>query len=287
MSYIEFSSKPPLPEFEDRGAHMANYGRIYASTREHVMAADDRLAALRSYLKTYERTGARRVVLKGRDLTSSQGFKVSNEDVAAFCRAHGERYVALAGVDPYQGMQALRDFEYAVHELDMRGLNLPCFELKMAINDPRMYPLYAKCIELDVPVVLHGGTNFSTTSPIKNSHPQQLDEVMVHFPELTVIVSPPGWPWIQELIAVAWRHRNVYIGLAAVRPKYLTVPGSGYEPLLQYGSSVLKHQMLFGTAFPLMSVEQALADFDALPLPDDVRRKWLHDNATRALRLDQ
>lgn len=287
MSYIEFSSKPPVPEFEDRGAHMANYNRVYASTKEGVMSAGDRQAALDSYLATYERTGARHVVLKGRDLTSSYGFKVANEDVAAFCRTHGSRYVGLAGVDPYQGMQAVRDLEFAVRELGMRGLNLPCFELKLAINDARMYPLYAKCIELEVPVVLHSGVNFSTSSPIRNSHPQLLDEVMVHFPELTVIASPPGWPWIQELIAVAWRHKSVYIGLAAVRPKYLAVAGSGYEPLLQYGCNVLKDQILFGSAFPLMTVDQALADMEALPLPDAVRRKWLHDNAVRALKLDR
>src|SRR5690606_3685015 len=128
--------------------------------------------------------------------------------------------------------------------------------LKLAINDARMYPLYAKCIELDIPVVLHSGVNFSTTSPIRNSHPQLLDEVMVHFPELTVVVSPPGWPWILELIAVAWRNRSVYIGLAAVRPKYRGVAGSGYESLLQYGGNVLKNQILFGSAFPLMTVEQ-------------------------------
>ncbi|MGB3070794.1 MAG: amidohydrolase family protein [Ottowia sp.] len=286
MSYIEFSSKPPVPEFEDRGTHMANYSRVYASTKEDVMPVTDRDAALRRYLDTYERTGAKRVILKGRDLTTSQGFKVSNEDVADFCRAHGDRYVGLAGVDPYQGIKAVRDLEHAVRDLGMRGLNLPCFELKLAINDARMYPLYAKCIELDIPVVLHSGVNFSTTSPIRNSHPQLLDEVMVHFPELTVVVSPPGWPWIQELIAVAWRHRSVYIGLAAVRPKYLGVAGSGYESLLQYGGNVLKNQILFGSAFPLMTVEQALADIDALPLADDVRRKWLHDNAVRAFQLD-
>lgn len=286
LPYIEFSSKPPTAAFEDRGSHMANYGRVYASTKEQVMSAADREAALASYLATYERTGAARVILKGRDLTTSQGFRVANEDVAAFCREHGPRYVGLAGVDPHQGMKAIRDFEFAVRELGMVGLNLPCFELKLAINDPRMYPLYAKCIELGVPVVLHSGVNFSTTSPIRNSRPELLDDVMVHFPELTVIASPPGWPWIQELIAVAWRHRSVYIGLAAVRPKYLAVAGSGYEPLLQYGSTTLKHQVLFGSAFPLMTVEQALQDLEALPLTDAVRRLWLHDNAARAFKLD-
>ena len=296
MTWIEFSSKPPVPAFAERGRHMANYGRVYASTRESVDAralaananADHEAdpQALADYLDVYERTHAEHVILKARDLSTSYGFRVANEDVAAFCRAHGPRFVGLASVDPHQGFPAIRAFEQAVRDLGLRGLNLPCFELKIAINDPRMFPLYAKCIELDVPVVLHCGVNFSTTSPIRNSHPAMLDDVLVHFPELTVIVSPPGWPWLQELIAVAWRHAHVYIGLAAVRPKYLAVAHSGYEPLLQYGTTVLQDRILFGSAFPLMTVEQALADLAALPLSDAVRRKWLRDNARRALRLD-
>lgn len=162
---------------------------------------------------------------------------------------------------------------------------MPCFELKLAINDAKMYPIYAKCIELDIPVMLHCGVNFSTTSPIRNSHPQLLDDVMVHFPELKVLAAPPGWPWINELIAVAWRHPNVHIGLMAVRPKYLTVPNSGYEPLLQYGSTVLKDRIIFGSAFPLMTVHQALDDMEQLPLDDVIKRKWLHDNGARFLGL--
>lgn len=283
--YIDISSKPPVPQFEDRSAHMANYNRVYESTKTLVEQAGDSGDALNAYLAIYERTGAKHVLLKGRDLETSYGFKVSNEDVAAFCRQHGPRYLAFAGADPHKGMQAVRDLEHAVRELGMRGLNLPCFELKLAINDARMYPLYAKCIELDIPVMLHCGVNFSTTSPIRNSHPQLLDEVMVHFPELRVIAAPPGWPWLQELIAVAWRHKNVHIGLAAVRPKYLAVPGSGYEPLLQYGTTILKDRILFGSAFPLITVDQALADMDGLPLDDTTRRKWLYENAARILRL--
>ena len=86
---------------------------------------------------------------------------------------------------------------------------------------------------------------------MKYGHPLLLDEVMGDFPELRVRASPPGFPWVHELIGVAWRHANMSIGLVAVRPKYLTVPNSGYEPLLQYGRTVLKDRIIFGSAYPL------------------------------------
>jgi predicted TIM-barrel fold metal-dependent hydrolase len=284
--FIDFSSKPPVPAFQDGAGHMANYERVYESGKDAVRkAAPEGAAGLDAYLAEYERLGARLVVLKGRDLRTSFGFQVKNEAVAAFCAEQGSRFIGFAGIDPYRGMAALRDLEFAVRELGMKGLNLPCFELKIAINDARLYPLYAKCIELDIPVALHCGVNFSTEAPIRNSHPMLLDEVMVHFPELRVLAGPPGWPWVNDLIAVAWRHRNVFIGLMALRPKYLAVPNSGYESLLQYGTSVLKDRIVFGSAFPLMPVEQALADVASLPLTDAIRQKWLHDNAARFLRL--
>ena len=89
-------------------------------------------------------------------------------------------------------MTAIRELEHAVRELGLKGLNLQCFEHKLCINDPKMYPLYAKCIELDIPVNIHASINFSTSTEMRYGHPIHLDEVMVHFPELRVVASPPA-----------------------------------------------------------------------------------------------
>ncbi len=159
--------------------------------------------------------------------------------MAAFCAAQGGRFVGFAGVDPHKGMAALHELRRAVRDLGLRGLNIQCFEHKLAPNDKRLYPLYAACIDLDIPVNIHTGLNFSTESLIEYGRPAHLDEVMTHFPDLRVCASPPGWPWVQELIAVAWRHRNLRIGIVAIRPKLLTTPHSGYEPLLSFGSRAI------------------------------------------------
>jgi hypothetical protein len=282
---IDYGSKPPAPEFHKTGPHLANYRRVYGAAEAAVAHAEAGPEAMKAWLDTYDRLGARHVVVKGRDIESTFGFKIANEDVAAFCRRHGPRFVGFAGADPHKGMQALRDLEFAVRELGLRGLNLQCFEHKLAINDRKMYPLYAKCIDLDIPVNVHSSINFSTATDMDYGHPRHLDEVMVHFPELRVCASPPGWPWVLDLIGVAWRHRNVHIGIVAMRPKYLAVAHSGYEPLLQYGNTVLKDRIIWGSAFPMMPVEMALADIEALPLKDGVKRLWLHDNAARFLGL--
>jgi len=279
---VDCYSKPPLPEFRVKPRHMSNYERVYGASAPD---ADPAPETLEAYLAAYERLDARHVVIHASDIESTFGIRISNELVAEFCRKHGPRFIGFAGVDPHKGMTAIRELEHAVKELGLRGLHLPCFELKLAINDPRMYPLYAKCIELDIPVTLHCGFNFSTATEVGYSQPILLDQVMVHFPELRVHVAPPGWPWVQELIGVAWRHPNVYIGLAAVRAKYLSVQASGYEPLLQYGRTILKDRILFGSAHPLVPLATAVGDVAALDVPENIKRRWLNDNARRFLRL--
>ena len=279
---VDFSSRPPTTPFAGNAPHLSNYRRVYRRTEENVKnhASEDPLA---DYLGTYERLNATAVVIKARDASSTFGFRIPNEVVADFCRTHADRYLGFASVDPHRGEDAIREFEAAIRELELRGLNIQCFEHQLNIDDARLYPFYAKCVELDVPVNIHCGINFSTNTSMMHGHPLGLDRVMCTFPRLRVCASPPGWPWVNELLAVAWRHPNVWIGTVAMRPKLMATPHSGYEPLLQYGRTVLKDKMLFGTGFPMMPIQDCLDEFMALEMADDTRRKWLELNAKRFL----
>ena len=282
---IDFSSRPPAPGFNAAAPHLQNYRRIYAAS-ETRSAETGATADLDAYLSLYEEIGARHVVLKARDVETTFGFKIANETVADFCKAQGPRYLGFAGVDPHKGAVAVAEFDHAIRTLGLCGLNIQCFELKLRPNDPLLFPLYEKALELDVPVNIHCGINFSTSTPMSYGRPEYIDEVMVAFPGLRVCASPPGWPWVTELIGVCWRHPTLYIGVLAVRPKLLAKPHSGYEPLLQYGRSILKDKIIFGSSFPMMSPVDAIAEIDALGLDVATRQKWLHDNAARFLKLD-
>ncbi|WP_234717042.1 amidohydrolase family protein [Ensifer adhaerens] len=281
---IDYSSKPPLKELSIKSGHLSNYDRVYSSVIDAETEASEN--ALETYLGTYDRVGASHVVIKARDLETTFGRKISNEDVAEFCRTHGPRYIGFAGVDPHKGMAAVRELEYSVKELGLRGLNIQCFEHKVAINDRRLYPLYAKCAELAIPVNVHCGINFSSDTTMAFGQPSLLDEVMIHFPELKVCAAPPGWPWVHELIGVAWKHPNLWIGVVFIRPKVLSIPNSGYEPLLQYGKGLLKDRMIFGSGYPTLPLSSALEEIDGLGLKPEVKRAWLHGNAARFLGLE-
>jgi predicted TIM-barrel fold metal-dependent hydrolase len=282
--FIDWSSKPPLPETQLKSTHLKNYDRVYAS---RILEARDDVgeAAVQRYLSTYDRLGASHVVVKARDLESTFGVKISNADVAAFCQRQGKRFIGFAGVDPHKGEAAVRELEHAVKDLGLKGLNIQCFEHKLAINDPLLYPLYAKCLELDIPVNIHCGVNFSTEASMAFGRPYLLDDVMIAFPGLRACAAPPGWPWVHELIAVAWKHASLMIGLVFVRPKYLSVPESGYGPLLQYGKKMLRDRIIFGSGYPMLSLDSALAEIGELAIDDETRDLWLYGNAARLLRI--
>ena len=282
---IDFGATPPVPALRMPAQdHLANYRRVYAAS-ERAAGRHDSTPSLEDFLADCDAAGIGRTVIKARDIEATFGGKIRNEDVADLCRRHPDRFIGFAGVDPNKGMAAVRELEHAVRELGLVGLNLQCFENRLPIDDRRMYPLYAKCVELDIPVNIHTGINFSLQSSPEFGRPAMLDRVLCDFPELRVIASPPGWPWIMELISIAWRQPNLYIGVIAVRPRLLEKAGSGYEPLLQYGRTLLQDKMIWGSAYPMMPVGRTLDELRALPLEEDVADKWLGGNARAFLRL--
>ncbi len=108
----------------------------------------------------------------------------------------------------------------------------------------------------------------------------ELDDIAADFPDLTIIIAHPSFPWQDEALAVAVHKPNVYIDLSGWSPKYFP------PQLVRYANSLLQDKVLFGSDYPLITPQRWLRDFDALDIKPAVRPKILKDNAIRALRLD-
>jgi predicted TIM-barrel fold metal-dependent hydrolase len=107
---IDFGSRPPLRPFNPVNAHhLANYDRVYSASataaRADVPGVDD-VKALDAYFKAYDDNDVRHVVIHAKDVETTFGIKISNEDVADFCRRYGKRFIGFAGVDPHKGSSA-------------------------------------------------------------------------------------------------------------------------------------------------------------------------------------
>jgi predicted TIM-barrel fold metal-dependent hydrolase len=229
-------------------------------------------------------------LVTGFDEKSTAGSTfVSNESVAALAERHPGRFLPFAGADVMRGAAAVRDVERWVREHGFRGLSLRPFMIGLPADDRHYYPFYAKCVELDVPVSVHASANWTTARPSELGHPRAFDRVACDFPELKLILSHGGYPWVLEACLLAWKHPNLYLELAAHRPRYFTAPGAGWEPLLRFGQTTIQDKILYGTGAFLLGRRPAelVAEMRALPVEPAVMEKWLYGNAARLMELER
>jgi predicted TIM-barrel fold metal-dependent hydrolase len=184
-------------------------------------------------------------------------------------------------------MAGVRELERCVRELGFRGLEVSTFREQLYANDKKYYPLYAKSVELKIPVRVYTTMNYAADRAMDFGRPIYLDEVARDFPELTIIAALGGWPWVPELVGLARRHPNLYVDFAAHRPKYMTRPGSGFEMLLQFGNTLLQDRIVFASSWMTLGLplKQIIQEVRELPLKDSVRPKWMYGNAARLLGL--
>ena len=208
-----------------------------------------------------------------------EGPLLSNDHVASIVRAHPERLVGVASVDLSRPMEGVRELRRAVRQLGFRALRALPWLWRLPPNDRRYYPLYAECVELGVPFCLQVGH----AGPLAPSDPGRpipyLDEVALEFPELTIVGGHIGYPWTNEMIALATKYPNVYIDTSAY--KATRYPRELVEYLRGHG----RKKVLFGSNFPMLTPFEALAGLDGLGLDDDARARFLGGNAARVFGL--
>ncbi len=209
------------------------------------------------------------------------------EHTASLAQKYKNQFIPWVRISPHEGMAGVRKLEYAVKELGIKGFVVSPFREKIYVNDKKYYPFFAKCVELGLPIRSHTSMNYATDRSMDLGKPFYLDEVACDFPELTIIAGLGGWPWVPELIGVARRHQNIYIDLAAHRPKYIKNPGSGFETLLQFGNTVLQDKILFASSWQTLSLpmKQIIQETEDLTRNETVKRKWMYENAARLLKI--
>ena len=205
---------------------------------------------------------------------NKMGADFAYEDIAKLVAEYPDRIVGLAGLNPFERMEGVRRLEEAVREYGFKGAHVHPFGFGLPINAAEWYPFYAKCAELDIPIVFQLGHS-AEFMPSAHGRPILLDDIALYFPELKLIGAHTGWPWVEELIALAWKHPNVYICVSGHAPKY-------WDPkLIQFLNSRGQGKVVWGTDYPLILHEESLQQIDALGLKPAAKQSLLRDAAAK------
>ncbi|MEE2704542.1 MAG: amidohydrolase family protein [Pseudomonadota bacterium] len=236
---------------------------------------------IKDYIKKMDKAGIERSLLisaRAGDLNVKGSREITYEYVRELCDKHPDRFSGLAGIDPTKGMEQLKELEIAVKEYGFVGAHWYPHWFSIPPDAPQIYPVYAKCCELDIPIMMQVGQNliYSRDRRLPSvARPILLDQVAIDFPELVIIGIHIGVPWTDEMIAMCWKHNNVYTAGDAYAPKHWP------KQYVHYANSYGRHKVLFGTDWPVIDPERAVKEVSEFGMREESHRMLMRENALR------
>lgn len=241
---------------------------------------------IEDYLRKMDAAGIERsllIAVRAGESAWQGSFEIPYQQIAQYCDAYPDRFSGLAGVDPTRGIQQLKELDHAVKELGFVGAHFYPHWFRMPPDSALCYPIYSRCEELGIPIMMQVGQNLIYQKDVRLpsvAKPILLDQVAIDFPNLVLIGIHIGVPWTDEMIAMAWKHENVYIGIDAYAPKHL--PASLKHYMNSYGS----HKVMFGTDWPVIDPERAVSEIHEHALRPESLEKIMRGNAVKVFRLE-
>lgn len=277
MKIIDFRFRPNTPETVTG----IQNSKMFKGLCEYIDFGKMKPQSLEEVVADMDRHNVVRAVITGRDCETTYGAKSNNESVVEFVSKYPEKFIGFVGLDPHKGMKAIEELKISVNELGMRGAAVDPYLAQIYANDAKYYPIYSKCCELDIPIIFTTGpATLVPNAIIDHVAPRYIDIAARDFPELKIIISHGGYPWVNEAIIVAERNRNVYIDLS----EYEFSPMA--EAYIQAANTMIPDKILYASAHPFVDFRQALKTYESLDFKPDVRQKIMHDNAAKLLGIE-
>jgi len=172
------------------------------------------------YLDAMDEAGVDKAVILGKDYgfaADKREENLADDDAAAFVKAHPDRFIGFTAVHPDRKTEDNLDrIDRAVNQLGLQGIKLnPAAGFYP--NDERLYPVYEKAMALGLPVVIHMGIKPpSEESRLKYCHPIYIDDIVVDFPELKLVIAHAAYPWVEDLIMAGLYAPNVSVDISTL-----------------------------------------------------------------------
>lgn len=222
--------------------------------------------------------GIGKALVSGRDIESTYAVLPSNNLVDECVAAYPSLFIGIHGYDPHKGMKAYKTIRQAIRERRSRGASIEPAMAHCPMDNAKYYPLYALCCDHDLPVLITAG--LSPNMPkvqLSSTSPLALDKVATDFPDLRILVSHGGYPWVNETIAVCLRHRNIYIDFSS------SINKPAGEEYVKAANGCLADKFVFSSANPFVEVASALEQAEHIGLSQENLENMFSKNALSLL----
>jgi predicted TIM-barrel fold metal-dependent hydrolase len=196
------------------------------------------------------------------------------ERLAGYQREHRGRFITSVGIDPRLGYEASRHVRIAVREYEIACIRIIPMFTGIAIDDKLAYPLYTAACDEGAVVSINVGVP-GPMKPAKLQRTILVDEVALAFPDLQIVMSHLGDPWISETIAMLIKHPNVYAMTAGWAPKYIP------EEVLRFAERRNPRKLMWASDYPILPFDRTFTEATALALTGEARAGFLGCNALR------
>jgi hypothetical protein len=279
MTIIDFRLRPPVAGFLKMALYTETERRD-RTTRIHGFepAPSVRERSIKLLLQEMDAAGVSIGVVIGRN--SGRYGSISNDDVADIVKSHPKRFVGAASIDPGNRKIAASQITAAINA-GFRAINIEpgSYPLPLHVDARQLYPIYAQCEDAGVPVIIMAGG--SAGPDLSYTAPEHLDRVAADFPSLKIVLSHGGWPWVHQILHIAFRRPNLYVS-----PDQYLANMPGMEDYIRAADGFLADRFLYASSYPFTPVKEYAEWFKKLPIRPESMEKILFRNAAELLQID-
>ena len=272
---IDFRVRPPFGNyrkmFENDQAHFARLADAFDMT----VSQSQKTGSLEEFVKEMDQAEIEISVVPCR-----KELGVTGDDFFDLTKRYPGRFVIFPYIDPTDGEEALREIDRYREQWDIWGVSAePTYQPKpYKFDDPVAYPMYEKLQREGLALFVSYSAKLL---PIVDPDTvRQLGTVLHDFPELNIVVGHGGWPWHLEVMAMGFNSPNIYIV-----PDMYGLSGAGSQDYVKSANTLMKHQMLFGTAYPILNVVDTARFYETCGIKESVLPDFFYNNAARLLKL--
>jgi predicted TIM-barrel fold metal-dependent hydrolase len=288
MNVIDMRLRPPLPSLLRSVLYREQEGVRQTRLDDLPRPQSAREGSAELLIREMDEAGVRFGVIPGRHSAEPFGV-IANDEIDQFIARFPGRFVAFAGIDLRGDASSwLAQIDRWMSVEGFKGVSIePSISLTDDIrraDDRRLYPIYEECVRRDIPINISISALLQriTKRPYEYSDPRQVYQVALDFPKLDIHVAHAGYPWVMEMIGVAFVCANVWMSTDT----YLIPQMPGASEYAVAANNLIQDRTLFGSNYPAKPFRGMIEAYSSFGWRPGVLEKVLGGNALRLLRMD-